>query len=576
MESAPPEAPDGDYFVLKQGECTGPWTIGELRAGLEEGRFAPGDLVQHGRLPIWRRIERALATTEGKGGGEVVPEWRAIGRGALARMERDVRTASVATAGVFLTLGTGVWLCSRWPLLLWLPWFLPPVIAGVLALTRGRLRRGLLLLLPVAAVAAASTLLPPAGAPPTPAPVPLARVVSVVPVVPVAPPPAPPALVLPPPTTGPAPVPVPAPPPAPAAQPDPEPVLGTVRQLPPLPPEPPAALKPEPALASAPVAPGDLVQAYRDCFILVQGGEGHGSGFICRLAGRTVLLTNTHVVAGLRQPQFTQLSGARVAVGAAEAAVGADLLRLALPAPPARPLEALADLEAQARIGDEVVVLGNTGGGGVVTSLEGRLVGLGPDRIEVSSRFIPGNSGSPIVHVKTGRVIGIATYLTKRYEEFGGATQGPQEGDIVVRRFGYRIDRVQRWEPVDWSAFYAEAAQMKKIAQLTGDVFDFLSALQERREPQFATETLRRSAMDWVGRTGRSGLSEVDRRSATQSFLGSLRTMVRADVAAAETGLRYSFFRDELRQEREIRDRLYKAFDDQVRRMASPSARGGF
>jgi hypothetical protein len=79
-----------------------------------------------------------------------------------------------------------------------------------------------------------------------------------------------------------------------------------------------------------------------------------------------------------------------------------------------------------------------------------------------------------------------------------------------------------------------------------------------------------------VKKTGRSGWSEADRRRATQVFPGALRHMVRADVAAAESGLRYPFFREELKQEREIRDRLYKAFDDEVRQMASPSARAGF
>jgi hypothetical protein len=327
---------------------------------------------------------------------------------------------------------------------------------------------------------------------------------------------------------------------------------------------------------AAPVAPGDLVQTHRDCFVVVNGHEGHGSGFICQLGERTVLLTNNHVIAGMRRPRFTQLSGAQIGVGAADSATGYDLMRLALTAPPASPLEALENLDAHARIGDDVVVLGNTGGGGVVTSLEGRLVGIGPDRIEVSSEFIPGNSGSPIVHVKTGRVIGIATYLTRRYEEFAGPPSGPRPGGIVVRRFGYRLDTVKKWEPVNWAAFQAEAAQLRKISQLTGDVFDFLEALREGQAPNFATDTLRRPAMEWVGKTGRSGVSEADRRSATQGFLGALRLMVRADVVAAENGLRYTFFRDELRQEREIRDRLFKAFDDEVRRMASPSGRAGF
>jgi S1-C subfamily serine protease len=566
MDSAPPpEASADEYFVMQRGEFIGPVTLEELRFGLEHGRFGWRDLVQRGRTPVWHRAEKMIAAGAAELGPATAPGWGEIFAAARGRLQRDVRTASVKTAGVFLAAGIAAWLLSRWPVALWLPWFLPPVIAGVMALTRGRLRRGMVLLFSVAVVPVLATALRPRN--PTPAEpartapaLPQARSIQT-------PLPAQPSL--PPPTAAVATT--PAPPPAA------ETVTGQVRQLPALPPEPPAALKSKPKPASAPpAAPGDLVQTHRDCFVLVTGDEGHGSGFICRLGGRTLLFTNNHVVAGMRQPRFSQLSGAQVSVGAAESAAGCDLMRLALPAPPAHPLEAMTDLEANARIGDEVVVLGNTGGGGVVTSLGGDLLGIGPDRVEVSAEFIPGNSGSPIVHVKTGRVIGIATYLTRRYEEVAGQARGPRSGEMVVRRFGYRLDTAKKWEPVNWAAFQAEAEQLRKISQLTGDVFDFLAALREGHAPQFATDTLRRPAMEWVGKTARTGVSEADRRSATQGFLGALRLMVRADVTAAETGLRYTFFRDELRQEREIRDRLYKAFDDEVRRMASPSGRAGF
>ena len=49
--------------------------------------------------------------------------------------------------------------------------------------------------------------------------------------------------------------------------------------------------------------------------------------------------------------------------------------------------------------------------------------------------------------------------------------------------------------------------------------------------------------------------------------------MVRADVTAAENRLRFSYFRERLSKEREVRDRLFKAFDDEVKKMASPSLR---
>jgi serine protease Do len=125
------------------------------------------------------------------------------------------------------------------------------------------------------------------------------------------------------------------------------------------------------------------------------------------------------------------------------------------------------------------MMLGNTGGSSVVTGLDGRRLGLGPDRLEVSAEFIPGNSGSPIVQVTTGCGIGIATSLTQRHEEFAGAPRGPRAGEMVVRRFGDRIDTAKKWESVNWPVFQSDAAQLRKIPPLMGDVCDFLDALRE-------------------------------------------------------------------------------------------------
>ena len=104
-------------------------------------------------------------------------------------------------------------------------------------------------------------------------------------------------------------------------------------------------------------------------------------------------------------------------------------------------------------------------------------------------------------------------------------------------------------------------------------MFDFLGALRTGQTPRFATETLRRPAIEWFNVVRAKGRSEADRLRTTQSFLSTLRSMVRNDVAAVEGRVRYAYFRDELRKEREIRDRLYLAFDTQARRLGTtPSA----
>ena len=242
------------------------------------------------------------------------------------------------------------------------------------------------------------------------------------------------------------------------------------------------------------------------------------------------------------------------------------------PAPP-EALEIMTALEATAKIDDPVVVLGNSGGGGVITSLAGKIIGIGPDRIEVSAEFIPGNSGSPIIHVPTGKVIGIATYLTRRYEAF--ASGDAKAGAVVVRRFGYRLDSVKQWQPLNWAAFQGEARSIEQIAALTGDVFDFLDALRKDQTPRFATSALRQPAEMWLAAIRRTRQSEADRKEATRRFLTTLRSLVQSDVVSAQTRLRYAYFQNELRQEREVRDRLFKAFDDQAQKMSAPAMSGG-
>ena len=325
------------------------------------------------------------------------------------------------------------------------------------------------------------------------------------------------------------------------------------------------AAKPKPAAPAPAPAPAKPETFRSGALVIIRDEHGAGSGFIADQNGKRYLFTNCHVAAGMKHPVFTLLDGTQLTPIAIEAAAGHDIIRFALKEEPAQSFE-IATIES-ARMGDAVAVYGNSGGGGVVTSLPGKLVGIGPDRIEVSSAFIPGNSGSPIIHVPSGRVLGIATYLTKGRDEFG-SDPGKSE---VIRRYGYRLDSVKQWEPVNWQGFQAEADQVEKISLLTQDIFNFLEALERKKKPDFATDTLRKPAEEWRQTMSRRQLSAPDRKNATQSFLTSLRSMTRSDVVAAESKLHYSFFREKLQKERSARDELYKSFDTSIARMSAPS-----
>jgi Trypsin-like peptidase domain/GYF domain 2 len=552
--------------------------------------------------------------------GAGVPDWKQLADWTKARLRSDFEERSVGIGLVCLGVGVVTCIAARWPFLFWLPWFGLAFFAGFGALKRGQTMQGVGLLVGACALPILfSMVLPihrvhtpqPSDVYPEPAtPTPRAKAESVRASQPasdaesasrspqtVAPfqiesvrstRSAEPAPSTPLPGKAPATPAIPVQSATPAPKPNPAPV-GVPRPAPkPLESAVPAAREvPATKTAETTLPPfgligtasgdaaigGDLVLKHRDCFVVIKDGSASGSGFICRDGQKTWLYTNVHVGAGMRNPQFNRLDGSQIRVGAAEAGGGRDVMRLAV-TDAMQPLEVMQNLDAAARIGDEVVVMGNSGGGGVVTTLPGKLVGIGPDRIEVSAEFIPGNSGSPIVHVPTGKVIGIATYLIKRYDEFSPTNSRSGKPEVAtVRRFGYRLDGIQKWEAINWTAFHAESEQLRQISALTEDVFDFLDCVRRHAEPQFETETLRRPASEWLSGVRRSQVSVADRNRATQNFLSSLRFMVRADMTAAENRIRYSYFRERLRKEREVRDSLYKAFDDEVKVMSSPSLR---
>jgi hypothetical protein len=114
------------------------------------------------------------------------------------------------------------------------------------------------------------------------------------------------------------------------------------------------------------------------------------------------------------------------------------------------------------------------------------------------------------------------------------------------------------------------------VSNLTEDIIGFLRSLRSKQGPNFATETLRRPATIWLGKVRTKQLSENDRLGATQLFLGQLRSMVRSDIQAGEARIRYSYFRNSLREEQQAREQLYTSFSEESAALASPVGRAGY
>lgn len=295
-----------------------------------------------------------------------------------------------------------------------------------------------------------------------------------------------------------------------------------------------------------------FVREHRNDLVFIKGKDGMGSGFIALMRGKKVLITNTHVMASLKNPSFTLLDRSPLRLGTASAAIAHDLIAfVVVEGGTGMPLATAVDEEAQ--IGDPVVVLGNVDGGGVVNPVQGELVGLGPDRVEVNAPFELGNSGSPIVNLRSGKVIGVATYA-----KLDTLLSGREK----LRRFGYRLDSAKNWQLVEWPRFYAESEQANKILTATLEVEDILSDFKEIRKQNasrgYETPAIR-SALETYYNV--AGQGEAYANNAALGLLASLREACKSDLAEAQPRFSYDFFRRQLTANEVVRKEIIKKLD---------------
>ncbi|MDB6152754.1 MAG: hypothetical protein JWL90_1207 [Chthoniobacteraceae bacterium] len=590
-----------EFYVLENGEILGPFSREELAAQVEENVFTMSHMAQEKGRVHWTPISRLFEPQMPVSGGNeaLAPDWRTILRWGYQRLRYGFEDRPMIAAGIGLIGGLLFFCLSFFPVLFWLPWFAAALLASILVVQAGHARSGAVLLaasiiLPVL-LAYKSTKIRGSTKPvEESAPVEVARFphsvqegphapsdlsVSEKPLESVPQLSGVPAAVPPPLETATEPgsanrVPlVEAVPKKPeeTREPLPKSEKQSFAVVPPLPPPvllPPNSVPaPVPAVPASPVAQDQSAQLVRDfnnCLIFIDDSSAvTGSGFVAQTGEKTFLFTNAHVVAGMKAPRFTRLDRSPIALGAASVAVGHDVMRYEGPAM-IKPLQIMTAIESNALIGDEVIVLGNSEGAHVILPLTGTISGIGPNLVEVTAEFVPGNSGSPIIHKKSGQVIGIATYLVKRDIEWLSDKSSDADRAKKIRRFGYRIDSIAKWQPVVWPQFNAEYRELEKIHGLTRDLAQLLDDVRanHRVTPgRHQNSSMMRSVQTFLDRGTNRRLSSQDQLQNAQRFLSDMRFVSQTDVIAAKSRIGYDYFQRALADEEQIRAQFRDIFD---------------
>ena len=308
-------------------------------------------------------------------------------------------------------------------------------------------------------------------------------------------------------------------------------------------------------------------EAVAKAIAVIEGDRSNGTGFFCKAEGKVYLYTAAHVLSGNSKLSVKLRDGTVVRkFGAVEAAEGADLIRLAVGEPVPHALEIAAE-SGVAKVGIPVLASGNAGGGGTVGFEEGKVMGVGPESIEIDAEVIQGNSGGPILHGTTREALGVVTHLTaERKDEWAKETRFSQ-----VRRFGCRLDRSWKWKVVPVDVFLKEGKAILAVQEQSELMIAALSmskwgspVFQQQRENPLSRDIT--ALQSWIEQQQQGGqrFSETDRKKRLRGIFESARHRSRGQMSGFRSEGFTWFHRESANQESLRRAEIDKVYESTV------------
>lgn len=200
-------------------------------------------------------------------------------------------------------------------------------------------------------------------------------------------------------------------------------------------------------------------------------------------------VSNIHVMSGGENFSIKNVYGETIQVPAqVEVAADRDLVRFPVDYP--RGLGLADDFEFE----DKVCAVGNSGGGGVVTRIDGTILALGPGLVEVSCPFIPGNSGEPVVN-ESNEVVGVSTYLQRHSGMPEWIIKGSRfEG---TRRMSVRVDQVD-WVSMSWDELNRQSGYVNEVGDYSSEIIGIVDAVSTNAYEMVFSELKHSGLQTWI------------------------------------------------------------------------------
>jgi len=322
------------------------------------------------------------------------------------------------------------------------------------------------------------------------------------------------------------------------------------------------------ATPATPTTPAPIVKLTDDqtrAVVLIKGDNGEGTGFLVKMPEGPVVVTNIHVIANNPNLKITTNTGAVIPMISVKGASDRDLALLSIKDAGYSYLTICPDISKTAQNGDEVVTPGNSLGGEVMLNTGGKVLGIGPQKIEIDNPIYHGNSGGPIFHTKSNQVLGVVTEGMKvdTSDQLDKTSFASRNSAISggMRYFGMRLDNVPSWIPIDWGRFQNEALFLQQFHDQSTRLDAYLNA------PESDTSALAMSYKkdDKIMRaidTYRQNVDTDGKVSAGKAWIFDLQGIVDKDMDQIQNMNNfYSFDQEQAQEEMEYRKALKRELD---------------
>jgi cytochrome c556 len=241
-------------------------------------------------------------------------------------------------------------------------------------------------------------------------------------------------------------------------------------------------------------------------------------------------------------------------------------------------LDVSSDISRTVQPGDEVITPGYSEGGGVMLNNSGKVLGIGPVRIEFDNPISNGNSGGPVFQPKSGKVLGVVTEAMEvdtsdDLDKASFVSRNSAMGDSM-RHFGLRMDTVSTWLPLDFNRFQAESAFLDRFDKRTRALDCYLNAPNDGRPEDKIwqkDDTIMKANANFSDQASGADASQL--MDATRILYSELVDVANLDVDAIQSpGNYYSFDQQRAKEELAYRQALKTELDtigNTVSRMSS-------